>query len=159
VLATSAAVALLVWFGWNWLPNDQHAISKRMASLAEAASIKPADSGLARLAYADRLAGFFTTNATLNLEGLSTDFPTISTRSDLREAAMAIRMSLRQAQFKVADLVVTFPGEKRKAKAYVVITGHINQETNRFGQAFRMELRKVEGRWLIDKLKTVEQPR
>lgn len=146
----------IVWVGLKFLPNDQKRIRQLMDRLAEAASIKPDDSNFARLAYADRLAAFFTTNAVLHLEGLGTDFPVIASRSDLLEAAMAARSQLRQAEFKVADLNVTFPAEKGTARAYVVVIGRINSRTNDFGQAFRMTLRKTRGRWLILELNTVE---
>jgi hypothetical protein len=146
----------VAWVGVKFLPGDQKRINQLMVRLAEAASIKPADSNFARLAYADRLAAFFATNAVLHLEGLGTDFPVITSRSELLEAAMTARSQLRQAEFKVADLNVTFPGAKGTARAYVVITGRINSRTNDFGQAFRMTLRKTRGRWLIHELNTVE---
>jgi SnoaL-like domain len=128
-----------------------------MGRLAQAASVRPTDSNFARLAYAERLAGFFTTNAVLHLEGLGRDFPVIASKSDLREAAMAARAQLRQAEFKVTDVNVTFPGEKGTARAYVVITGRINAETNDFGQAFRMTVRKTHGQWLISEVNTVQR--
>lgn len=129
-----------------------------MANLVEAASIDPADSGFARLAYADRLAAFFTTNAVIHLQGLGPDFPSMTTRTELLQAAMAARTHLRQADFDLADLHVTFPPEQRTANAYVVVTGTVNFETNRFGQAFRMALTKVNGKWHIREVETVERP-
>jgi predicted Zn-dependent protease len=37
------------------------------------------------------------------------------------------------------------------------VTGRINADTNRFGQAFRMTLHRINGRWLIHELNTVER--
>ena len=150
--------ALLGWVGFKLLPDDQSAVRKLMLRLVQAASVKPNESNLARLTYADRLADFFTTNATLQLEGLHGDFPAINSRSDLLAAAMAARSQLRQADFALADLNVTFP-DKRSANAYVVITGTINFQTNQFGQAFRIALKKAQGHWLINEMHTVEQVR
>lgn len=139
------------------LPNDRKAVGNVMARLIKAASVHPNDSNLARLAYANRLTGFFTTNAVLHLEGLGTDFPVANGRGDLLEVAIAARAQLQQAEFKLADLNVTFPGQKGTASAYVVITGQINFRTNQFGKAFRMALQKTHGRWLISEVNTVEQ--
>jgi hypothetical protein len=139
------------------LPNDQKAIHQLMNRLAQAASVKPNDSSFARLAYANRLADFFGTNAVLHLEGVGIDFPTVTSRSDLIEAALTARTQLRQAEFKLADFHVTFPAEKGVANAYVVISGHINSQTNDFGQAFKMRMQKTHGQWLISQLNTVER--
>lgn len=151
-------LAALGWIAFKLLPNDEKAIRKTLNSLVEAASVSPEDSGIARLRYADRVAAYFTTNAVISLEGLGGEFPTITTRSELRQTAMAARTHLRQADFELADLHVTFPPEPKTANAYVVITGTVNHETNRFGQAFRMILTKTEGRWRIREIETVERP-
>ncbi len=127
-----------------------------MLRLAEAASVRPHDSSFARLAYADRLAGFFTTNAILHLEGLNAEFPSVTSPMELREAATAARAQLRQAEFKLADLTVSVAGDHRAATAYVVISGRINSRTNDFGQAFNMSLRKIHGRWLISDVNAIQ---
>lgn len=148
--------ALAAWIVWRLLPSDDKAIRKSMLRLVQAASVKPNESGFTRLAYADRLAAFFTTNATLHLEGLSADVPLIATRTDLLQAATAARVYLRQAQFELADLNIKFPAERQVANVYMVVTGQINGETNRFGQPFRVVLRKTNGRWLIEEMTTLE---
>ncbi|MFO1498578.1 MAG: nuclear transport factor 2 family protein [Verrucomicrobiota bacterium] len=156
-MAGLAVVALLGWVLLRWLPSDQKAIEKAMRRLAEAASVDPQASGFVRLSYPDRLAAFFTTNAVLHLDAVGGDFPVINGRTDLLQAATAARAYLRRADFQLADLNVTFPGEPGRADAYMVITGHVNRETNQFGQAFRLTLRKLGGRWLIQELNAVER--
>jgi hypothetical protein len=150
-------IGVLIWYGLKLLPSDQKAIDNTMHRLVQAASVQPNESNLARLTYPDRLAGFFTTNAVLHLEALNSEFSSISSRTDLLGAATAARLHLRQAEFKLADLHLTFPGPKGTAHAYVVITGQINFKTNSFGQAFKMNLEKTHGRWLISEVHTVER--
>jgi hypothetical protein len=149
-------LGLLGWLAINLLANEERRIRKTMNRLAAAASIKREDSGIARLTYGDRIAGFFTTNAVLNLEGLGTEVPMIHGRTDLLQAATAARTWLREAEFEVTDLKVSFPDSKRSAKAQAVIVGRINSQTNQFGQRFKILLQKLEGRWLIQELRTVE---
>jgi hypothetical protein len=149
------AVAL-VWLGLKWLPSDEKAIRKLMLQLVQAASVKPGESNFARLSYPDRIAAFFATNAVVHLEGLGGEFSTLGNRTDLLAATMAARTQLRQAEFKLTSLDVTFPAEKQKASAYAVVTGEINFQTNQFGQAFRFNLRKGGGRWLIEEVNTVD---
>jgi len=128
-----------------------------MTGLVQSASVQPKDSGFARLAYADRLGRYFTTNAVLHLEPIAAEFPVINGKTELVQAAMAARTQLRQAQFQLADLDVTFPADHHTANAYVVVTGQINFQTNAFGQAFRMVLRKSNGGWLISEVNAVER--
>lgn len=149
---------LVGWFVWKWLPSDEKAIQSTVTRLMETASIEPNESGFSRLTYADRVAAFFTTNASLSLEGLGRNFPVLNGRSEVIQASMSARANLRQAKFELADLHVTFPGETGVAEAYAAVRGQVNFETNLFGQAFRLTLRKVNGRWLIDRLTTVERP-
>jgi glutathione S-transferase len=149
-------VALLAWAAYHWWPNDQKAIRAAVTNMLQAASFESGESGFSRLAYADRVASFFTTNATLNLDGVAPDLPALHNRTDLVEAAMGARASLRRAEFRLADLTVT-AAEKRAAKAYVVVTGQINSNTNAFGQAFRVTMAKVNGRWLVHELLAVER--
>lgn len=151
------AVVLAAWLVYQLLPNDEKAIRQTMDRLVKAASINPNDSGFTRLAYADRLASFFTTNAVLSLEGLGADFPVINGHTDLRQSAMAARANLKQAEFELADVHVTMRNDPHHANAYIAIRGQVNYETNRFGQAFRLTLTKVGGRWLISELNTVER--
>ncbi|MHC1769869.1 MAG: nuclear transport factor 2 family protein [Verrucomicrobiia bacterium] len=149
---------MLGWIAFMLRPSDEKAVREMLSDLVETVSISPDESGITRLRYADRVAEFFTTNAVISLEGLGSDFPTITSRAELRQTAMAARTHLRQADFDLADVHVTFPPEPRTANAYVVITGTVNFQTNRFGQAFRMMLAKTEGRWRIREIETVERP-
>jgi hypothetical protein len=157
----TAVILLAVWKGWS---NDEQAIRTLLNRLAGAASMQPSESGLARLTYGDRLAGFFTTNATLNLEVLGGEFTSVHGRAELAQAALGVRNTLREADFKVTDVDITFPGEKGTAKVYVVITGHIqggpasaHGRLEDFAQAFRMMLHKTQGHWRIEEVKALEQ--
>jgi hypothetical protein len=145
----------LVWLGRKWWPNDESAIRTQVTRLMQAASVRPSDSGLARLAYADRLAGFFTTNVAMHIEGFGSDFANLSGRTDLVQAAMAARMQLHQAEFTVADLDIKVPEDHHTAIAYATVAGQINSNTNGFVQALKMTLQKSGGRWLIAKVDTV----
>jgi hypothetical protein len=156
-MGTGLAV-LLSWAILKCLPNDEKALRALMLHLVEAASVQPNQSGFARLAYADRLVSFFTTNVTIQVEGFGTDFATINGRTELLQAAMAARMQFRQAQFELADLNIKFQPEKRSAAVYAVITGQINSDTNRFGQALKMTAAKTGGRWLISQVRSVSDP-
>ena len=149
-------MGLLAWLVFTLLPDEEKAIRSLLVRLVQAAAIKPKDSGFARLAYADRLAAYFTTNVDIQVEGFGADFSSINGRAELVQAALAARAQLRQAEFSLADVHIKFPPEERKANAYVVITGQINYETNQFGQALRMVLVKDNGQWLISHVHTVQ---
>jgi hypothetical protein len=154
-LIGAGLAALFAWALVKSLPNDQKAIQSLLTGLVQAASIKPNESGFARLAYADRLAGYFTTNVTIQVEGFGTDFAAINGRTELVQAAMAARSQLPQAQFELADLNIKVHPDKHSAGVYAVVRGQINYETNRFGHALKMVASKSAGRWLISQVQTV----
>jgi hypothetical protein len=150
-------LGLLAWIGYKLLPNEERAIRKQLDRLVETVSIKPGEGNLARLSKANQLPDFFIPEVTINLEGIGYNVPVITSRSDLREAALAVHSQFRQAEFQIDGLHVAFaPDNKRAATAYVLITGQIDLEPDRFGQQLRMELQKVEHRWMIASVSVVE---
>jgi hypothetical protein len=149
-------LALLAFAVFKLLPNDERLIRKQMDRMAEAASIKHGEGNLARLSKANKLSEFFTRDARINLEAWGYNIPVITSRSDLREAVLAAHARLGQAEFQVSGFNVSFPDGKQTAIAYVFITGEIDSEQEKFGQQFRMELERVEHRWLINTVSLVE---
>jgi hypothetical protein len=155
VLLCALGLAALV--GFKLLPNEERAIRNLMDRLVEAASIKPGEGNLARMSRANQLAEFFTKDVTINLQGIGYNVPVITSRGEIREAILAAHSHFRLAEFRVDALQIIFPqGNKRAAVSYVFITGQINSEPERFGQQFRMDLEKIEHRWLITNVNLVE---
>lgn len=134
------------------IPNRERLIKKRLARLAEAISITAGESQLARVASASQVVDYFTPDVSLALEGVNVS---IQDRSDLREAVLAARTSMTQARFQFLNINLKFSEQEDVATAFVTILGNINQETNTFARDVKFSLRRVEGQWLIDSVKTI----
>jgi hypothetical protein len=150
-------LGLLAWIGYKLLPNEERAIRKQLDRLVEAASIKPGEGNLARLSKANQLTDFFIPEVSINVEAIGYNVPVITSRSEVREAVLAAHSRLTRAEFQIDGLHVAFaPGDRRSATAHVLVTGRIDSEPEPFGQQFRMELQKVEHRWMIASVSVVE---
>ena len=149
-------LVVLAWAGWRLLPSDEQAVRKLVKKMVQNASIRPHSSNLARLTYANRLADYFTPDATIHLEGVGAEYSDLHGRGDLVQAFLADRAQLEQADFTLADLGIKFPDGKKAASVYAAVTGHLNGKTNQFGQAFKMSLIKTNGTWLVAEMHTME---
>ena len=151
-LLWGVCLGLLAWLGLKLIPSDERLIHKRLTALAEQVSIQPKESSLARLAKANRVVEFFTPEVTVEVEGLDV---TVNDRNDLREALIAARGNLREAEVQFVDVHVRFPEEKRSAVAYATAVAHLDNETNAFARSLKMNLRKVERNWLISRVESI----
>jgi hypothetical protein len=148
---------LLGWIGFKLLPNEEKAIRNMIERVVQTASIPANEGNLTRIKRANQLADFFSSDVTVNLDGMGYQVPPIHSRSDLLEAALMARSQLRQAAFQMAALHVAFPpGKKKSATAYVLVTGQINHEPDSFFQELRMDLQKIEHRWMIAGVSVVQ---
>jgi hypothetical protein len=142
----------LVWIGIKLFPNDGRLIRKRLAAIAEHASIRPNESSLARVANASKLIEFFAQDVTVQVEGLEL---AVHDRNDLREAVLAARANLREVEVQFVDIHVSFPEGKDAAIAYLSAIAHLDGQTNAFGQELKVSLRKVNRDWLVSGVESV----
>ncbi len=68
VLSVAALVAVGVWLWTVLFPSPEKVIRQRLATVAKRASFTADESALARLADAESLAGYFSTNVEIDLD-------------------------------------------------------------------------------------------
>lgn len=142
-------LAVVVWLR---LPNRERIIKSRLHGLAAAISIQPGESQLVRAANASRVLDYFTSDVAFELEGINVP---LRDHGDLREAALAARASLREAEFQFHNIELRFPESGEAATAYVTVLGMLNRQTNSFVRELKFSLRRVEGQWRIAEVKDV----
>lgn len=152
LLLWGIALAVLAALAVKFFPTNERMIRNRLASLADTVSIRPGESQLARLAKASQVVEFFTPDATLEVKDVNIS---LTSREDLREAMLAARANLREADIGFEGVHLKFPEEKSLATAYVMAVARLNQDTNALVQELKMTLRKIEGRWLISRVESV----
>src|SRR5215471_12493094 len=85
----------LAFWGWRRLhPSPENVIRRELAQLARTACIPANEGNLPKMANAQKLAGFFTTDVEIDFDLRGRFSQTISGRSELQEKALAARAAL-----------------------------------------------------------------
>lgn len=156
ILLFAAALAFGVLAYRHLFPSDEQRIRRTLSSLAEAACI-PADAQpLADLAAVQKLAGYFTLNAEIRVDGPEYGQHTLTGRDEVRQAALAARSNLRNLKVEFLDVNVVVADGKQTATAE--LTAKVTQKDRRdFGvQELKFQFQKDEDQWRIGRVETVK---
>ncbi len=152
-----AALAVLCFFGWRWLhPSAEQVIRHRLFELARTASIPGNEGQLVKLANAEKLASFFTTNTEITVEIPGHFAQTIFGRGEVQEKAYGARMVLGGLQVEFLDVGVTVAPDAQTAVARLTAKATFPGETGPQVEELKADLKKVDGDWLIDRAQNVK---
>jgi hypothetical protein len=155
-LVLVAVLAAGAYWAWRFLfPNQEQLIRNELDSLAKAASITPGESPLARLAKAQGLTTYFTTNAQVVVDIPGRIERTLNGREELLEAAGGARASLHSLNVKLLDVQVLLGPDKQSADASMTLEATVPGESVPEVQQVKASLTKVGGEWLIQHAETV----
>lgn len=154
-------LAVLVIAGGFWLwkvlfPGDEVLIRRQLAELAEVANIPANEPPLAKLTNAAKLAGFFTADGEVDVAPWGYRRVVVSGRDELRQAALGARNAVSSLTVGVEAITVTVGPGEGEAKAQFTLIGRTSESPERQSQAMEAELRKVDGEWLLRRVRTVE---
>jgi len=156
IITVLAVLALGVWIFRILFPGDEKLIRKLLAGAAETAAIKPNENPLSRLAGANKLVGFFSSDAVLNVEVSSVDVRSISGGDDLLQAVTAARATLQEAKIQLHQIHVNVDPDKQSATAQLVATAYLNGGSDPLVQELKLQLRKIDVHWKITQVETVK---
>jgi hypothetical protein len=152
----AALLALGVWLWTVCFPSPEKIIRRRLLELARTASSSPGESDLTRLAAAHSVAGFFSTQVELKLV-----IPELGQRDsmDREEIVQVVLMARSRAGgLKVAfpDINVIVAPDRQSAVADLTVEANIAGERDSLLQEMKFTLRRMDGRWLITRVETVQ---
>jgi hypothetical protein len=150
-------VALLVagWVAWRLLFPDEEARVRRVVErVATAASFTGQEGDLGRLTKAADVASYFTGDANIRVEILGGLHGSLDGRDEIRTAAMAAMSAYGNARIRAFDVIVRLDGSDR---AQVNLTASMETAGGKdfTAQEFKLEFRKVDGKWLIARVESV----
>jgi hypothetical protein len=152
-------VVILVLLGaWLWtvfFPSPQKIIRQRMEAVAKCVSFAPGEGLLVRMAGAQSLAGYFATNAEINLEAPGHEQFTLMGRSQITQAALTSRSALGSLKVKFLDVSVNIAPNRESATVDLTVDANITDQRDVFVQEVKILLRKINGEWLITRVETV----
>lgn len=151
----AALVALGAWLWFVLFPSPEKVIRQRLTELARTVSFSSNESDLARLAAAQSLAGFFSTNVEVNIDMPGRIRHTLMGRDEITQTALAARSAVGGLSVKFPDINVTVAPDKQSAVADLTVEANVSGEPDPIVQEMKFTLQKIDGRWLITRVETV----
>jgi hypothetical protein len=151
----AALVALGVWLWFVLFPSPERIIRQRLTELARTASFSSGESDLARLAAAQKLAGFFTTNVEADFNVPGRVQHQLLGRDEIKQAAFGARSTLRGLKVTLPDINVTVAPDKQSAVVDLTVEANIAGEHDTIVQEMKFTLQQTDGEWLITRVETV----
>jgi hypothetical protein len=153
ILALSVS-ALAVWLWLVLFPSPEKIIIGQFEKLARAASVQPGEGSLARLAGAEKVGRFFSTNVQIDIDLPNRQQHAAMSREEIVQAVLAAH-SAGGLKVKFPDINVTVASDQATAQADVTVEAKVPGEQDVLVQAMKFTLQKTDGRWLITRVQTV----
>ena len=154
-IAVTAVLAAALWWGWQtFFPSDERQIRRLLDHVAETASIPTDAKFVSGVLAADRLQGYFTPQIEVDVEVPGEGRHTFTGREELTQAYMLARSQRRGLTVEFLDVIVAVGADHQAATSE--LTARVRQTgQNDFGvQELRLQLRKVEDTWRINRIET-----
>jgi hypothetical protein len=155
VLSVAALVAVGVWLWTVLFPSPEKVIRQRLATVAKRASFTADESALARLADAESLAGYFSTNVEIDLDVPGRFQLTITGRDEVTQHAAAADSMVSSLSVKFLDVTLTIGPDKQSAVADFTVEARAGGDPDLIVQEMKFTLRKIDGQWLITRVETI----
>lgn len=154
LLAALAGVGYWVWI--TFFPSPEIAIRKRLAALAEVAAFPANEAPLSRLANAQKLGNFFTTDVEITVDIPGRSQQTFSGREELVQAAVAARSTVNGLNVEFLDIIVVLAPDNETAVVNLTAKAKIPGERDFYVQELKFSLKNIKGDWMIFKVETVK---
>jgi len=155
LLLLAVVVGLMAWAWVAMHPSPEKLIRKQLDGVARAASFGPNQGALAKLAGAESLEDFFSTNVEIKIDVPGHQEHRLMTRSEIPQVAMGVRASVRSLSVAFPDVTVTINADQESAIADATLQVKVADEPDMIVQEVKVTLRKSKGQWLIVKVETV----
>ena len=159
------AVRLLILAGlvalgyWAWtvaFPNPRKAVWHRLETLAQLASFGPNEGQITKLASAQKFAGYFSDQVTVNVDVTGGEKATYNNREDLIQALQGARMLASSVKAKFLGPKIEMTLGNQEAIVGVALTADIGGEENAVVVDLKIGMKKIDGDWVITRVETVQ---
>jgi hypothetical protein len=154
VFVLVALAALGVWLWTIFFPSPEKIIKKQMLKLAQDASFSQGENNLIKIAEAQNVPGFFSSNVEVNITIPGHEQQTMTGRDEIRTEALASRQAATDLDIKFPDVNVTVSPDRNSATADVTMDATISGERDAIIQELNITFQKTDGQWLISRVET-----
>jgi len=136
-------------------PGPERIIHTQLAKLARDVSFTQSENGLVKVAHAQSVANFFSTNVVVIITVPGREQQTMVGRDDITQAALASLRTIASLDVKFPDIVVTLAPGRNAATVDVTVEAMVSGESDLIVQEMKFTFEKAGGRWLINRVETV----
>ena len=155
IVLITVLIALGVWLWFILFPSPEKIIRYRLEKLAHTVSFSKNEGNFSRIASAESVGGFFSTNVevTINIPGYKQQ--TLAGRAEITQFALASRTRAGDLSVKFPDVTVTIAPDKQSATADVTAEANVAGEKDAIVQEIKFTFEKTAEGWLIKRVETV----
>jgi cytoskeletal protein RodZ len=151
----AALVALGVWLWTVFFPSPEQAVRKQLTKLAGDVSFSRDENSLVRIADAESVSGFFSTNVEVTINVPGQEEHTLSGRAEITQVALAARTQAGELKVKLPDVNVAVAPGGQSATADVTVEADVGGERDPIVQEMKFTFQKIDGQWLITRVETI----
>lgn len=163
VVHWGVAVGLLLGLGlWKreaLFPSEATRIRNALVQLANDASFSPSEGNIGAVRRVSAVADRFASDASIEVDVLGSGSFQITGRDEVQQRLMAARRFVRKLVLQFHDVVIDLGTDGTTASVHLTATADAVGEGRYQGGfdalEFELGLRKVEGRWQIERLRTI----
>lgn len=141
---------------YYFFPDQERVIRKELTDLAESIN-KETSGNISKMANANSIANHFTRDVTIQIEGRFAH--TLQGRDELLQMAMAASSRVGKIHLNFADIHVMLDAGEESARVHLTALVRINNEADQYVQELKMQMKKIEGDWLIAHIEPARQPK
>jgi hypothetical protein len=153
LLVIAAAIAFWLWT--IFFPGPEKIVRRQLTDLARDVSFSPDENNFVKMAHAQGVADFFSTNVEVNISVPEHEQQSIVGRDEITQAVLVSRQQLTALNVKFPDVNITVAPDKNSATADVTVDATVSGESDAVVQEVKFTFEKANGQWLINKVETV----
>jgi hypothetical protein len=156
LVALAVLAGLGVW-GWQVLfPRPEQVIRKRLNSLAHTASFSGSEGNFVKVAKAQALTALCTPDVEIVVDVPGYPHQELHGSAELLQAAAAARAFRQGFNVQFFDIVANVAPDQKSAIADLTARVDVPHERDFSVQELRFNLKKVDGKWLVSHVETVQ---
>jgi hypothetical protein len=150
------AAALGFWLWIIFFPSPEKVIKRQLVKLAHDVSFSQGENAFVKIAHAQSVEDFFTTNVEVDIDAPVHGPQSLSGRDEIKQAVLISRQQLTSLDVKFPDIEdIAVAPDKNSATANVTVDATVSGESNAMVEELKFTFAKTDGEWLIDKVETV----
>ncbi|HEU5397012.1 MAG TPA: hypothetical protein VFV81_07585 [Verrucomicrobiae bacterium] len=152
----AAVVGAGIWLWTVFFPSPERAVRNQLTKLANDVSFAQDQNNLIKVAHAESVSSFFTTNVEVTVNVPGHHEHSFAGRAEITQAALESRQAARWLSVRFPDVNVSVAPDRQSATADVTAEVKVSGEADPIVQELKFTFEKNGRQWLIHKVQTVQ---